>query len=373
METYRLSSKVIEDKKEFVIQTSNDAKIGSVLSNVYVNGKLTESSKLPHPVEFSSEEILSLVKSCHEDKKTEIELMLKAFHSAKAEGSPEMMSKLGAAFFYKGFVTEAQDLLHAAISIDSENDFAYSILARTEIETERYDLAVKYAHHTVEMKPAYPDYHYHLGVAHLFNGDGKHAGKEFSEAAKINLYYADAYFGMGLALILNAIQQDEKKLFANILSNSRDHIKKAAAIDPDYETEIFNEGIKALDISSLESAFNLFKKVYYLKKEKRNSQLASYYMKFVYSQNDLSDTTITNRVEYLKSELEKNPDFADLHSEISFCYLNRAKNSLLEAAKHYQKALNINPSLTSVEKNLEDVSEQLKNFSEILSKINIKG
>lgn len=373
METYRLSSKVIEDKKEFVIQTSNDVKIGSVLSKVYVNGKLTESSKSPHPIEFSPEEILSLVKACHEDKKTEIELMLKAFQSAKKEGSPEMMSKLGAAFFYKGFVSEAQDLLHAAISIDSNNDFAYSILARTEIETERYDLAVKYAKETVAMKPSYPDYRYHLGVAHLFNGNGKEAGKEFSEATKINLYYADAYFGMGLALILNAISQDDKKLFTNILSNSREYIKKAAAIDPDYETDIFKEGIKALDISSLETAFNLFKKVYYLKKEARNSQLAGYYMKFVYSQNDLSDTTITNRIDFLKAELEKNPDFVDLHAELSYCYMNRSKNSLQEAVEHYQKALNINPSLETVEKNLEAVTEQLKQFSEILSKISIKG
>lgn len=373
METYRLSSKVVELEKEYVIQTSNDIRINSILSNVFVNGVLAETSKSPHPNEFSAKEVLSLVKHSHEDKKTEIEMMLNAYQSAMAGGMPEIMSKLGAAFFYKGFIAEAQNLLNGAIAIDESNHYAYNILARTEIELERYELAVKYAQKTVEMKPSYPDYRYHLGVAQLFDGNGKDAGKEFEEATKINLYYADAYFGLGLSLLLNALQVDDSELFVNVLSNTRDYLKKAAVIDTDFDNDIYKEGMKALDRSELEVAFNLFKKVFYWNKERRNSQLSGYYMKFVYSQNDLSDSTITNRIDYIKSELEKNPDFADLHSDLSYCYLKRVKNSMQEAVDHYQKALNINPSLDDVDKNLRETTKQLEEFKEFLTKISIKG
>ena len=103
METYRLHSKVVENDKEFVIQTTNDAHSGTVASTVYINGVAAETLECPHPSEISPEEVLSLVKLTHDEKKKEVELLLKAYIKVISQGNPELMHHLGCAFFYKRF------------------------------------------------------------------------------------------------------------------------------------------------------------------------------------------------------------------------------------------------------------------------------
>lgn len=247
METYRLSSKLVEDSREFIIQIANDAKVSTVMSTVLVDGDVTEMSKTPHPIEYTPGEVLSLVKSAHDDKKREVETMLHSYRAVLKAGDAQSLYQLGTAFFYKSFLSEARQLFNAAIGLDADFHQAYNYVSVTELAGGNLDAAVRAAKVAVDMRPGFADYHYNLGHVYLAMKSCRKAVTEFEEAIRVNLYYGDAYFSLGLALLKNALMQEETSLFASVLTRTIDNLKKAAIIDPDYDTEVLAEGIKAID------------------------------------------------------------------------------------------------------------------------------
>ena len=116
METYRLSSRLREGEREYLIQTSNDASQGSVATTVFVDGVQTEVVNCPHPTEITHDQMLSLVKLTHGEKKKELETLLKAYGQAVEKNDPELMFHLATAFFYRRFYNEAAELFGRVVS-----------------------------------------------------------------------------------------------------------------------------------------------------------------------------------------------------------------------------------------------------------------
>ena len=369
METYRLSSKLVEDSREFIIQTANDAKVATVMSTVLVDGDVAEMSKTPHPIEYTPGEVLSLVKSAHDEKKREVEAMLHSYRAVLKVGDAQALYQLGTAFFYKSFLSEARQLFNAAIGLDADYHQAYNYISVTELASGNLDAAVRAAKVAVDMSPGFADYHYNLGHAYLAMKSCRKAVTEFEEAIRVNLYYGDAYFSLGLALLKNALTQDDTGLFASVLTRTTDNLKKAAIIDPEYDTEVLSEGIKAIEGSDLPVAYALLSKAFQDKKARRFRELAAYYMKYVYAHDDLSEPTLNNRIQFLEDELRKNPSYVDLHVELSTCYFNRARFAWQHGIEHYRKALDINPSLNKLGENLDIAEEESQNINTVVDKV----
>ncbi|MDF1545284.1 MAG: tetratricopeptide repeat protein [bacterium] len=369
METYRLSSKLKNADREIVIQTSNDASVRTILSTVYVDGQIANVSRTRHPGEWTPEEVLSMVKSRHGQKKEELESMLLAFNEVMDRGEPEAMHRLGTAFFFKRLFDEALALFDAAITLNNSFDGAYFYMARTEIELERYDQAVRAARAAVEMKPTYADYRHTLGECLMLTGAYKEAVAEFEEAVRINTYYGDAYFCLGLALLLNSIHQKDITLFGSVVSRSSDYFKRAGVIDDQYEGEIFAEGFKLLEEQDLEAAYVLFRKVYDNRKRDRFNDLSGFYMKYVHFYGEPSPESLDRRTEYLQEELRLHPDYVDIHTELARLYLERSRHACSLSMEHYRQALNINPSMGIVEKQLAAAQEGYSALDNLLTQV----
>ena len=142
METYRLSSKMSEQEREYLIQTTNDANLGSVMTTVYVDGVPAETIDSPHPSDINPEEVLSFVKVTHGEKKEEIEKLLQAFGRAVASHDLQMMYHLGTAFYYKGFYYEASELFVNCINLNHSHHQAYNFLSQADLARGRFKEAV---------------------------------------------------------------------------------------------------------------------------------------------------------------------------------------------------------------------------------------
>lgn len=366
METYRLSSKLVEDQKEFVIQTSNDVKAGAVLSTVFVNGRETETARMHHPSELTAEEVLSMVRKRHDAKKREIETMLKTYRRVVEGGSPEAMFQLGTAFFHKSLLSEARDLFQAALQLDSGSHQARSYLSRAQLALGDTSVAITLARAAVKQQPKYADYRYHLAEALLQEGLCSEAVSEYEEAVRTNMYYSDAHFGLGLALLLNAINRDNSALFSGVLSRTADCIKKAAVIDPDYEGELHERGLSALERTELTEAFGLLRKLYQEKQDRRREELSQYYMKYVYHQSELNEETLLNRIDYLKAEVAKHPDYVDIHVELSQCHARQAIVSWERALDHSRRAFDINPAAPGIDEQLNSLEDELERLKRLV-------
>lgn len=369
METYRLKSKIVENDKEFVIQTSNDVNLGTISSTVYVDQEVAEEVDYPYPQGMGPEEVLSLVKATHGDKKKELETLMQTYRKVISGSDSNMMYHLGTAFYYKRFYHEARELFQAAVTLNPEHHQAYNYLGMTHLTLGMAAEAVEFCTKAVQMRPGYADYRNNLGEALLANRSCRPAIKEFEEAIRINLYYSDAYLNLGLAHLLNRLVGSDSASSSCVVSSATDCFKKASLIYPDYNAINFEEGLQTLQGSDLKRAFSLFEKVRDTKKEKHRREFAAFYLKFALHPDWVSEEVINDRIRFLQAEIGKNPTYVDLYTELGRCLLERAKLSWQGGIEQYKKAVAINPSLAGVHQCLDAAEKEYDNVCQVLSKI----
>ena len=373
METYRLSSRLCEKDTEYLIQTVNDFNLGTVATTVFINGVLTETSNNLHPTEISPDEVLSLVKMAHEDKKKELENLLQAYRKIVKSGDVRMSYYLGTAFYFKGFFQEARTLFKNTVSLDPDHHQSLNQLGMTELALGNIEAAIDAARKAVALKPGFADYRNNLGEALLADDLIEDAVEEFQQAVNINLYYSDAYFNLGLAYIYRALSRQDRDQWPGFLARISDYLYKATLIYSGFKGQAFDEGIKALNNRELKRALNIFKKIRDTKKENSREQFSGFYLKFALTSEWVSEKTLAERIAYLKEELKKNPTYVDMHSDLARCYLEQGRLIWQKGVEEYRSTHESNPALSKIKLALEDASSVYEDMNLVLKKISEKG
>jgi len=118
----------------------------------------------------------------------------------------------------------------------------------------------------------------------------------------------------------------------------------------------YDEGVAALNNGDFRKAYDLLIRIREAKKEKLRQMKAAHFKRYLIYTEWLSEDNISERIEYLTKEIDKNPDYVDLYYELGMCYLHDAKFSWQRGAEYFRKALNINSNLKKAQKAL-DLSE----------------
>ena len=373
METFRINSKLKENEKEILIQTANNPSEGTISSSIYVDGVLTEMYMLPHPLEENPDRVMSLVKETHGLRKEELEALLAAYRNALSSSDAKLISQLGQALFYKRLFAEAKELLRSAITLDPEFHSARQALAKVELELGNIKGALEHAKQAAEQCPRYADYRNTLGEILMMNGEFTQAVGEFRDAVKINMYYAEAYNNLGLAILKTVKANPNESTAPNLLGRARDAFKKAAMIDAEYAVSPFDQGIKALESTQLNKALEYFEIVTKKVKEKQRADQANYFMRFVVMRDSGGEETVEERIKYLEKEITKNPSYVDLHAELAQCYLEQARKNWRKGIELYRKTLELNPGFGSARRRLDEAERQYGELCHSIERILSRG
>jgi len=372
MENYRLKSKVLVNDKEFLVQTVNDASQMSVVSSLFVDGRILEIARFPHPAEVSAEDVLAMVKTTHEEKKTELEHLLETYAKVLRSGDTDLMYHLGTAFYFKRIFEEAGTLFQAILEARPDYHQAGNYLGLTLLAQGRNDEAIKALAGAVETRPNFADYHNNYAEALLEGGFCRRAVEELETALKHNIYYADAYFNLGLAHIYNAVKREDFDMYANLLDKTTDLFNRAALIAPDYKTAQFEEAFEVLRQGDLPRAFTLFRAVRDSRRERSRQEFSSFYLRFLLYADRPNEKVIADRILYLQDEIDKNPTYVDLHHELALCYLQQAQFSWRKGIDQFKKTIEINPRLTKTNDALNRAAEFESSLKAVVADI-IKG
>jgi len=373
METYRLSSKLHERDREYLIQTANDGNVGAVATTIYVDGILTEVVNCPHPSDIAPQEILSLVKLTHGEKKTEIETLLRTYRKVMDSGDPEMMYHLGTAFYFKGFYREARELLLGALKMSSEHHQSYNQLGLTELSLGNVGAAVKACRNAVTRRPRFADYRNNLGEAMLADGDHAAAISQLEEAIGINLYYADAYLNLGIAYLSSAVSPENTADAATVTAQVADCFHKASLIYTGFRDAQFDAGMRAVKEHSFGTALRIFRSIRDAKREQHKQEISGFYMKFILFPEWVSEKVIQERIAFLQQEITKNPGYVDLQIDLAQCFIEQARLSWQRGMEYYQRASEMNGSLSKVHSALDHVERTYQQICGAIGKISEKG
>lgn len=364
MENYRLKSKVSINDKEYMVQTVNDSSQFSVVSSLFVDGQILEVTRYPHPNEVSAEEVLAMVKTTHNEKKSELEHLMGTYSKVIRSGDYDLMYHLGTAFYFKRIFDEAISLFEAVITGRPDHHQAANYLGLTLLARNRCDEAVKALAKAVEIRPNFADYHNNFGEALLEAGFCRRAVEELETALKHNIYYSDAYFNLGIAFIVNAVKREDFDMYSNLVEKTTDLFNRAALISPDFKTPQYEEGFEALRQGDLPRAFTLFKAVRDSRREKNREQFSSFYIRFMLYADRPSEKAVADRIGYLREEINKNPTYVDLYHELAMCYLQQAQFSWQKGIDQLRHTIEINPRLAKTKLALEkarDFESSLRN------------
>nr|MBN2278037.1 tetratricopeptide repeat protein [candidate division Zixibacteria bacterium] len=373
MESYRLNSRIVDDKKEYLIQTMNDTSDGVIKTTLFVNGEILDAMVFPHADEIGEEEILNLVKCEHGEKKSELEYLLKSYKEVLRNGRPEMMYHLGTALYYKRMYSEARHLFQTALELKHDYHECFFFLSRTELALGHAEEAVKAGSRAVELRQNYADYRNALGEALLESSSCKRAVIEFEEAIRKNVYYADAYFNLAMTYIQNAVKKEDYHLVSDLKTKCMDMLKKAVLIYPAYESSDFDRATAALKAGDLKGAYNLLMTVRESKKEKQRLEQAVYFHRFLIYTDWLSENHIADRIAYLEREINKNPDYVDLYYELAVCHLHQARFQWQKGINNFQKALAINPDLKKANRAYEMARDHSLKLNDAITGISDKN
>jgi tetratricopeptide (TPR) repeat protein len=373
METYRLSSKLRDKNREYLIQTANDSHVSSVATSIYVDGNLTETINCPHPNDIQPEAVLSLVKQTHADKKKEIETLLQTYRKVIETGNPEAMYHLGTAFFYKGFNHEARELLQTAVSLRPDHHQSFNQLGLTELALGNHSEAIKAATQAVTRRPRFADYRNNLGEAFLCSGDIRGAVVQFEEAISINLYYADAYCNLGLAHLSTGISGKNAQHAQTIAAKASDCFHKASLIDPGFRGQEFDSAIAAIKELIFERAFVIIEGIRETRKEIRRREFAGFYLKFILFPESVSEKILQDRITFLQNEINRNPSYVDLHVELARCFLEQGVLFWQKGLEHYHMSVEMNQSLTNIRETNHRAETLYKEMRTLIDSISEKG
>jgi tetratricopeptide (TPR) repeat protein len=356
METYSLKSRVPGENKEFLIQTTNDTELGVINTSIFIDGELLDTDALPLSDENTAEQIAGLVKSVHGEKKSELEYLLNSFTKVLEKGQPRMMYHFGTTMFYKRMYPEAQKLFKTAIRLNNDYHEAHFFLSQTEMALGNIDAAVEAGNRAVELRPSFADYRNNLGEAYLAGSSCKRAAMEFQEAIDNNVYYANAYFNLVLSHILNGLKREDFEMSSGMIDKCNDLLRKAVLIYSDYKNAVYEEAVAMLNNGDYKEAYDLFLKIREEKKDTLRQTKAAHFNRYLIYTEWLSENNISERIKFLESEIDKNPDYVDLYYELGVSYLQDAKFSWQKGAEYFKKALNINSNLKKAQR-AQDLSE----------------
>lgn len=373
MESNNLTSKVIDDKKEFMVQTIHDPRQKVMRSSLFVDGDLLESSIMPYSEDAQEGELLNLLKRTHIRKKEELEYLLRSIREARDKGNPEVLYHLGSALFHKGMNPQASELLALACELRSDYHQAFFVLSQAEAACGHADKAKKAAERAVELSPHFADYHNNLGEICLADDSSKRAVIEFEEALKLNVYYAEAYLNLALSYIHNGISHEDFDMYSELKSKAMDYLSKATIIQPDFKTREYSQSLEALSDGNLREAFDLILKVREGYRKSRMVKRARYFERFLMYTDWVSRSQIAERIAYLESELTRNPNYVDLFYELALSYLHQSRFDWQKGIEYLKKGLELNPGFQEAARALKLSEEEYSRICDTATDIAKSG
>lgn len=366
MQQTGLNSDVNVGKRLLHVQTSFSKSASTIVSNIFENGRVVDAREIDIPRDQVNGRLENAIKALHNEMVAEIELLFYMAEKVKHVRHANSCNKLGLVFLRKGFFEEAIVFFNIAISTDSEFADAYKNLGTCYLETEDFEQAEKFLHLALEKNNDFADIVFLFGRLFFKKQDYGKALESFEKCAAMNPSYFAAHFYISLTLLQtlqNQYNLGEPHPPESRVKIIQKHLDHACQAHKPFVNNLSMQARSALVAGKYHEAIEFLLLAYEQTQPEFDLTFDhEFYLKFMYGGKGKDNSFISGYIERLNSELDKRPEYADLHNNLGIAYLIMCRNLFLKALEEFRAALKINPKYKRAEKNLKLAENDGKGF-----------
>jgi len=363
-----LTSKLKGMGKEFFLQTSGDPQNGKGTSVLFENGNPIDLIEFRLPKD--SQQAASVIDEFHKSRFEKFVKLDELYIELIEETDASILEKLALSLIDQKLFEEAAKIFKRGVENSPQNSRLLNYLGLTYMELEDYQIAENYFIKAININPDFPDYQNNHGKALLKQGKCFKASKSFEKAIELNVYFAEAYYNLALAVVLNGIKREDYNLAQNLEDNAANLLSKAVGFDPAFKNEYLQHGLDALNSKDLDIAFIELSKGYDTAASgKFPKKTYQFHLEYLFRNDLLREETVIKHIKKLKKLLEIHANYPDLYNELGMAYTVLTQFHSDRAVEAYQKALKLNPEYKIAMKNLKLIQNELKGMKTLLKAI----
>jgi Tfp pilus assembly protein PilF len=370
MEKYSLETKLFLREREYHLRTSNNVFEHKVISSLFLSGEVISSREILYEHTTEEDEVFNLVKGTHDTERLELESLVRISDRLSEGDHAEAHNKLGLAFLKRRMYREAVDEFLEAVKRDAEFPEAHSNLGKACVRLGMHNEAIEVMSRAIELAPGYADFHNNLGRILLQQRKCRDAIKEFEAAIEINPYYGEAHYNLALAYIVNAIEKEVFEYATDLDERTTKELETAIRINPSYDNPQFQRGERKLREGQLEAALQELQQALDTVPVQQESDLPlNFYLRFLYDEENLDESSVHKYVETLEDMLQKNPDYADLRNYLGVAYTILCRYVNRKSVDQFKLALGANPAFKAASRNLKLAENDSRGFHLLLNTV----
>ena len=352
MSPISFSEKLKSSHYEYLLQTSTNGFSNKIVSTIFKDGNILLFRDKTHQPDLSVEELRKITEQFHIKQRQEFEFLFDFALAVSEKTNYKLVELIGKAFIRKNLVDEAIHIFNSFLAHTRKESSIFYYLGDACLRKGDYQAAGEALQNAVMLEPDFADFHNKLGLTYLHQGACSKALQEFELAIKNNVYYAEAYYYLGLTYIKNAIVRDDYALSVEMNKKVNHHLDYAIQLNPAYKREEFVEGMNAFHAEKYPEALTLlFKVLEEVVRPDPRILVENFYLKLIAPNSSIEVPLIWDYIKELNGLIKNFPGYADLYNDLGIAYCILGTYFQKESVHYFEKALQRNEKYFKAKKN----------------------
>ena len=275
---------------------------------------------------------------------------------------------LARGFLKYGMAHEAIALLAPLVKRFEQFSNARFTLGKAYLELQDYQNARAHFVQLLNGQRINADTCFYIGLCDFQLRHCAGAFKAFAKAIEFNRNFGEAYFYLGLTLLLNYILDQQSDLTENLAERVNRIFLNAVSALPTLKVSEMQQGMKLIDDELFQDAYDCLAPLVKIVENRLQADVMNYefHLTVLWEPTKVKPAKAWKEIQRLQRLVPRYPDEPSLHYELGFAYTVLGLGVSTSSLEHLQKAVSLNPDYRAALQGVRLIQNDQKNYQAML-------
>ena len=335
----------------------------------YRQGNAIFSTARSYRPSLRDEQIKKLASKVHEFYKREIAKLFQLASKLRQNSIHDTsMDLLARGFLKYGMDLEAITLLEPLVYRSSDFPRSQFTLGKALIAVKKFKAARRQYLNLLAGQRKYADSHFYLGLCEYNLRDCAAAFHAFAKAVEINPHYGEAFFYLGLTLLLNAILNQQQDLTRNLTERAKKVFLNALKNLPELKVRQAQQGLILIEKEDYHKAYDFLAPLSKIVEKRIKPDILNYefHLHVLFEPHEVRPEKVWQEIQRLQRLIPQYPQYPDLQYELGFTFAVLGASVSATSLNHFEKAVGLNPDYKNALKGLKLIQNDQRGYATML-------